>query len=190
MPDDYLWPFVIATCAVVIVLAVASVVWRRRRRPSVELRQIEFVDVAALPSQGPPASERQLACYGVPVRVAAVVVAPSGRGSASPADVILSDVLDAAVPGLADVARDHSPRVDCWPAQLSAQGFVQAFFAHLRLPDDHGKGTPWCSAAGRVDHKGQHYLLGLVLCADRENSLGEITIEHPGHWLDVLRLRD
>jgi hypothetical protein len=131
-----------------------------------------------------------LTCYGVPVRLAAVVVAPSGRGSAQPADVALRDVLEAAVPGLAQLAGDHAPRIDRWETQLSAQGFSQAFFGHLRLPEDHGKGTPWCSVAGRVEHKGHPYLLGVVCRAERPNSLGEITVEHAGRWLDVLRLRD
>lgn len=192
MLSDYLWPIaVFAGVAVVLLAAVLLLLrWRRRRQPAEETPPIEFVDVGALPAHGPPRDGRQLTCYGVPVRLAAVVVAASGRGTAIPADVALRDVLDAAVPGLADIAREHAPRVDRWPAQLSAQGFVQSFFAHLRLPEDHGKGTPWCSVAGRVEHRGQHYLLGVVCCADRPNSLGEITIEHAGLWLDVLRLRD
>jgi hypothetical protein len=193
VPDDNSWPLVLAAGAIALIiaaaLAVAMGLWRRRQplRPE---RQIEFIDVAALPADGPPAGRRQLTCYGVPVRLAVVVVAPSGRGSDASGEVLLADVLEAAIPGLADIARDHAPRVDRWPVQVSAQGFMQAFFSHLRLPEDHGRGTPWTSAAGRVEHKGIHYLLGVVLCADRPNSLGEITIEHAGHWLDVLRLRE
>lgn len=192
MLDDYLWPITVFVGAALVLLAAALLLWRwrRRRQPREESPPIEFVDVGSLPVDGPLPGGRQLTCYGVPVRLAAVVVAASGRGSTTPADVVLRDILDAAVPGLADVAREHSPRVDRWPAQLSTQGFVQSFFAHLRLPEDHGKGTPWCSVAGRVEHKGHHYLLGVVCCADRPNSLGEITIEHAGRWLDVLRLRD
>jgi hypothetical protein len=190
MPDEYLWPLVVAAGAIALAGTIAVLLWRRRRGPIEPERPIEFVDIAKLPAHGPPQGGRQLTCYGVPVRVAVVVVAPSGRGSAADAEVVLGDVLEAAVPGLADVARDHSPRVDRWPTQLSAQGFMQAFFAHLRLPEDHGKGTPWCSVAGRVEHKGRAYLLGVVLCAERPNSLGEITIEHAGRWLDALRLRD
>jgi hypothetical protein len=169
-------------------VALGILLWRRRP-PAEEGPPIEFLDVGSLPAHGPPAGGRRLTCYGVPVRIAAIVVAPSGRGSAVPGDA-LRDVMDAAVPGLADVAREHSPRVDRWPAQLSVQGFVQSFFLHLRLPEDHGKGTPWCSVAGRVEYKGRQYLLGLVSCAERPNSLGEITIEHAGRWLDVLRLRE
>jgi hypothetical protein len=190
MPESYLWPVVLVACAAAAVLAAIVHFWRRRRKPQLDEAPIEFVDVASLPAHGPPQGKPQLTCYGLPVRVAVVVIAPSGRGSAMPTEVKLSDVLDAAVPGLADIAREHAPRVDRWPAQLSSQGFMQAFFGHLRLPDDHGKGTPWTSVAGRVEHKGVQYVLGVVLCADRPNSLGEITIEHAGHWLDVLRLRD
>lgn len=192
MPEESVWPVAIfAAAGLLLLMAIVLVwTWRRRRQPAGEGPPPEFVDVGSLPSHGPPAGGRQVTCYGVPVRLAALVVAPSGRGSDIPADIVLRDVLDAAVPGLADVAREHSPRVDRWPAQLSAQGFVQAFFAQLRLPEDHGKGTPWCSVAGRVEHQGRHFLLGVVCCADRPNSLGEITIEHGGLWLDVLRLRD
>lgn len=192
MPLESIWPIAIFVAAGAVLLAavVAVWAWRRRRRPSREKPTLEFVDVGSLPTHGPPAGTRQVTCYGVPVRLAAIVVAPSGRGSDIPAEIALRDVLDAAVPGLADIAREHAPRVDRWPTQLSAQGFVQAFFARFRLPEDHGKGTPWCSVAGRVEHQGRHFLLGVVCCAERPNSLGEITIEHAGLWLDVLRMRD
>ena len=97
---------------------------------------------------------------------------------------------DSIVPGLMDILSRDRPRIERWPPQLSAHGFVQAFFVNVRLPDNRGKGTPWCSVVGRAEHDGQVYLVGFVLCAGQKNALGHVEIEHAGRWLDVLRMRD
>jgi hypothetical protein len=62
-------------------------------------------------------------------------------------------------------------------------------FSNLRLPGDHGKGTPWSVIAGRFEVGGQNILAGLVLCAAGPNSLGQFVIERPGQWLDLLRIK-
>jgi hypothetical protein len=59
----------------------------------------------------------------------------------------------------------------------------------LRLPGDHGKGTPWSVIAGRFEVAGQNILAGLVLCAEAPNSLGQFVIDRPGQWLDLLRVK-
>lgn len=162
-----------------------------RRRPAThdETRDELAIDVAALPASPPPKEGPQLEFYGSPVRLAVMVLAPVGRGGEIPAPADLALTLENLLPGLQEIVARHQPQVVLWPNQLSSQGFLQAFFNLAALPGDHGKGTPWCSAAGKFEGGGQQYLAGLICCAAGPNSLGEMTVDRPGQWLSILRVR-
>lgn len=148
------------------------------------------IDIAALRPGGPPPNARQLEFYGKPVRVAVLVAAPLGRGAILPSNDVLRESLDDLIPGLMSAINAHQPIFRRWPAQLSWHGFTQAFFTNMRLPGDRkGKDTPWCSIAGKFEAAGQPLLAGLVLCADEPNNLSQFVAEHPGQWLDALRVR-
>ncbi len=147
------------------------------------------IDVAALPLAPPPKEGPQLEFYGTPVRLAVMVLAPVGRGGEIPAPAELAMTLENLLPGLQEIAARHQPQVVVWPNQLSSQGFLQAFFNLAALPGDHGRGTPWCSVAGKFEGGGQQFLAGLICCATGPNSLGEMTVDKPGQWLSVLRVR-
>ena len=178
------------TLATVVLLWVC---WSRYRSDAFRRpRQIEFdtVNWAELNNQAPPTDGPLLEAYHVPVRLALLVVAPAGRQAQLPSADRMESLVEQIIPGLSDVVRQHQPKFSRWPQQLSSEGFVKSFFAHVDLPGNHGgKGTHWCAAAGRFEANGQTYLAGLVCRAIRENSLGEFTIEHPGKWLDVFRIR-
>lgn len=163
-----------------------------RKRPAAppDRRDELAIDVAALPVAPPPQEGPQLEFYGTPVRLAVLVLAPVGRGGEIPAPADLPLTLESLLPGLQEIVFRHQPQVVLWPNQLSSQGFLQAFFNLAALPGDHGKGTPWCSVAGKFEGGGQQYLAGLICCASGPNSLGEMTVEHPGQWLSVLRVRN
>jgi hypothetical protein len=162
---------------------------RRRRRvalpPPIDLT----IDLSELGERGPAAGKLSLELYNVPVRLAAVVIAPAGRGSQLPAGSRLETLADQIVPGLTEIVELHQARVYEWPAQLSTQGFSNTLFANVRLPGDRGKGTPWSVIAGRFEAGQQNVLAGVVLCAGAPNSLGQFVIERPGQWLDLLRVR-
>ncbi|MFN0016629.1 MAG: hypothetical protein ACKVP0_00120 [Pirellulaceae bacterium] len=162
-----------------------------RKRPVLQPDQRDelAIDVAALPAGPPPKDGPQLEFYGTPVRLAVMVLAPVGRGGEIPAPADLPAVLENLLPGLPEVVSRQQPQLVLWPSQLSSQGFLQAFFNLAALPGDHGKGTPWCSAAGKFEGGGQQYLAGLICCAAGPNSLGEMTVDKPGQWLSVLRVR-
>jgi len=146
------------------------------------------LDVGSLSQNGPPSKGPQLACYNVPVRIAALVLAPAGRTNALPPPEKLREVVDRMVPGLMDVVDQHQPVFRRWPGQLSSQGFGSSFVGKLRLPGDSGKGTPWTAMVGKIDFHGQALLVGLVLKADAPNGLGVITLERETQWLDVFRV--
>jgi len=179
--------------AIMLCLGAMVFVVRRlfRKRPSekVDHREELAIDVAALPLGPPPKEGPQLEFYGTPVRLAALVLAPVGRSGEIPAPLDLASTLENLIPGFQEIVSLHEPQVVLWPHQLSSQGFLQAFFNLAALPGDHGKGTPWCSAAGKFEGGGQQYLAGLICCAAGPNSLGEMTIDKPGQWLSVLRVR-
>ncbi len=179
-------------CAVVFLLLIVVVVitiLRRRQRKQEPAAPDLRVDVSKLPAQGPPITGPRLEFYGVPVRLAVLVLAPAGRGSCVPDGQSFEQALDSLLPGLVEVVKVHRPLIRSWPYQLSTQGFVHAFFGNLALPGDHGKGTPWCAVAGRFQSGDQQLLAGLVCVANKPNALGQVTIQQLGLWLDVLRVK-
>lgn len=146
------------------------------------------LDVDSLPSAGPSGKGPKLACYNVPVRIAALVLAPVGRTNVLPPPDKLREVVERMVPGLMEVVDSHQPVFRRWPGQISSQGFGSSFVGKLRLPGESGKGTPWTAVVGRIDYQGQQVLAGLVLKANEPNGLGVITLERETQWLDLFRV--
>jgi hypothetical protein len=181
-----------ALVTLVIAIVVLYVVWRlvRRRRGRLPLVEPDLgIDVASLGTWGPPPGAPVLEHYNVPVRLAAIVVAPAGRARRLPPPEQLGGVFEAIVPGLADVVATHDTLVRCWPEQLSSTGFAHSFFRHVKLPGDGGKGTQWSSAAGMAKIRGQPVMAGLLMRSERPNSLGQFIVEHETKWLDILRVK-
>ncbi|MFC1758361.1 hypothetical protein ACFL2H_06280 [Planctomycetota bacterium] len=185
--------FILFAIASLIVLAgmIGAIILLRwvlgeKKRPS-DLPRLTPVDCNAL-SSAPPAKDRiRLEIYNMPVRVSAVVVASAGRDTKLPADI--PKLLEQLSPGLGTVCEKDRPSIVRWPPQLSTQGFAHAFFMNASLPGDQGKGTPWCSVAGRLEQQHASALVGLVLRSSAPNSLGQIVVERTTQWLDVLRVR-
>jgi len=116
-------------------------------------------------------------------------LAPAGRAGQLPAANQLPALVDSLVPGLARVVVAQRPLIRRWPPQLSVEGFARTVFTQAQLPGDHGKGTPWCSAAGRVSLQNQSVMLGLVMRADAPNNFGELRVEQDHDWLGILRVK-
>ncbi|WP_207396189.1 hypothetical protein [Bremerella alba] len=126
--------------------------------------------------------------YNVPVRIVAIVVAPAGRGHDQMSEETLRSMMENFLPQMMAVVRAHRPDVYRWPGQMSTRGFSQRFFAQANLPGEHGEGSPWSAVAGRFDHQGSGYLVGLVCCADEDNPLGQILVEQKQQWTDIVRI--
>jgi hypothetical protein len=183
------WTYILPAAIAIVVLVLAMKLFRPRRRAAAALMPELKVEVAALTDAGPPDGPPTLEFYNLPVRLAAVVIAPVGLGRQLPSDELLSGILDAIVPGLDRVAALHRPLVRRWPNQVSARGFAHLFFNHARLPGVGGKGTPWSSAAGIMKFGNQPIMVGLVLRAAAPNSLGQTIIDAEHQWLGCLRVR-
>lgn len=181
-----------AAILILLVLLVTLVVWLFRRRKFRPQPRVDDgrIDVATLPIFTPPATGPRLTVFGTPVRLAAVVLAPAGRSGDLPAPAARAALLNDLVPGLGAVFAAHQPKLFEWPGQLSAHGFVQAFFNLAALPGDRGKGTVWCSLAGRFESGQQQYLIGLICNTERPNSLSQIAVSHGGQWLEMLRVSE
>ncbi len=165
--------------------------WLRRKRRSPQRPAPELlVDVGSLDDSGPPPDGPRLEFYGTAVRLAVLVVAPGGRDGELPPPEVLPGLLERLVPGMTNVIACHQPRICRWPAQLSSHGFAQAFFNQVALPGSRGKGTPWCSIAGKLSVGERSFLIGLLFRAGTINSLSQIIVQHEGQWLDILRIRD
>ncbi len=162
---------------------------RRRKRPGVAPPVDLTIDVADLGDEGPPRTGPQLELYNVPVRLSALILAPTGRGNELDPNADIADVTDHIVPGLGDFIHLHQPIVRLWPAQLSTRGFANTLATNVRLPGGHGKGSPWSTVAGRFEADGKQFVAGLVVCADDSNNLGQLVVERQGGWLDMLRVR-
>jgi len=181
--------FVALAAAAVVALWIVWRLFRRRRKVEVPLRADLKVEVAALEDRGPPEGPPVLEFYNLPVRLAAVVLAPVGVSRELPPDDQLAPALDAIIPGMDKVAALHRPLVRRWPNQVSARGFAHLFFNHARLPGVGGKGTAWSSVAGVVKVRNQPVMAGLVLRAAAANSLGQTIIDAEHQWLGCLRVK-
>lgn len=188
LPVDLLKYALVALVALVVLYVVWKILSRQRGRlPQREPKLV--IDVDTLGAAGPPPAGPRLEHYHVPVRLAAVVLAPAGRAGRLPPRERMGQAFEAIVPGLAEVARTHSSLVRLWPEQLSTSGFAHAFFRHVKLPGDAGKGTCWCSAAGTAKLQGKSIMVGMVMRTDSPNSFGQIVVERETQWLDILRIR-
>lgn len=183
------WTIVAAAAVLVVLLLVLWRFLRRRRKVEAPLRADLNVEVAALADVGPPQGPPTLEFYNLPVRLAAVVLAPVGVSRELPPEEQLPAILDAVAPGLDKVAALHRPLIRRWPNQVSARGFAHLFFNHARLPGTAGKGTVWSSAAGLVKIGDEPIMAGLVLRAAAPNSLGQTVIDAEHQWLGCLRVK-
>jgi hypothetical protein len=193
LPDELRqWlPAVVVVAAVCVVL-VFIVLWRllrRQKRPVPRVAPVLTIAVQSLGDHGPPAGPPTLELYNIPVRLAALIMAPVGRVRRLPPPDELSSLLEALLPGLGQIERLHRPLLRDWPAQVSTRGFAHVFFSNARLPGDGGKGTPWSSAAGTFKYEGQPFMAALILRAAAPNSLGQIAIYADHQWLDCLRVK-
>ena len=158
----------------------------RRLAPQIDLS----IDLESLEEVEPPVHPR-LDCYHLPARIALVVVAPLGRGTPEVSLDDFPDIVEQLRSGLSRLLVPHRALLRRWPAQLSSRGFEHAFFAQVRMPGNRGRGTRWCSLVGRLDTAGGDKLMvGLALCADHPNSLGQIVIRKEHEWFDILRIRE
>ena len=170
----------------------AIILWRiltRRKRPPPPAAPDLTIALETLGEDGPPQSGPTLEFYNLPVRLAAVIIAPAGRIGQLPPQEQLPELFEAILPGLERVVQSQQPLLCRWPSQLSSRGFAHTLFAHVRLPGDNGKGTPWSSVAGVCKLHNQSVMAGLVLRAQSPNSLGQIVIEHETQWLGCLRVK-
>ncbi len=183
---------VLVAAVIGLLLLVSLVLWivrSSRRKPGPAPQADLTIDVGGLSPEGPPSEGQVLEFFGMPVRLVALVLAPAGRNTQLPPEPQLVRVLDDLTPGLSSIVSSHRPLFRPWPSQLSTQGFIHAFFNHAHLPGDRGKGTPWCSAAGRFDAGDQQMLAGILCAAEKPNSLSQVPITNVGQWLEVLRVK-
>jgi hypothetical protein len=181
--------FVLAAAICVVVLWIVWRLLRRRRLVAIPLGPDLRIQIAQLSGDGPPPVLPALELFNLPVRLAAVVLAPVGRVSDLPTDEQIPLLIEAIVPGLDKVAALHRPLIRRWPSQVSARGFAHLFFANAKLPGNAGKGSAWSSVAGVFKLKGQPIMAGLIVRAASPNSLGQTVIETEHQWLGCLRVR-
>ena len=180
---------IVAFVLLVVLYIVYRVLTKKKKGASAAQAGPLAIDVMALGNQGPPSGVPVLEYYNVPVRLAAIVLAPAGRVRELPPPHELDDIYDSIVPGLARVVATHHPMVRRWPAQMSTRGFAHTFFQHVRLPGEGGKGTPWSSAAGLLKIEGQAIMAGMVLRTESTSSHGQEIIESEEKWLACLRVK-
>ncbi len=178
----------LAAMAAVIGLYIVWKILSTRKKPVKQVPDLT-IDVMSLGADGPQAGAVELQLRNVPVRLAAIVVAPAGRVRELPPLNRLSDIFDAIIPGLAGVVSSHKTLIRRWPAQLSTRGFAHTFFQHVRLPGEGGKGTPWSSAAGVCKIEGQPVMAGLLFRTEGPSSHGQDIVEDNAQWLSLLQIK-
>jgi hypothetical protein len=177
----------VVVLVLLLAVVIAVVMWTGRAAPALEEPSLSL-DVGTLVERD-LAGLTRLEIYNLPMQLAAVIVAPAGRGATLPDHDVVGETLDGLSPGLGDAFKSHAPELVTWPSQLSTEGFIRSFFRHVPLPGNAGKGSEWCSLAGRIETQDESLLVGLVCRAERANSLGQILVERPSKWLDIVRIR-
>ncbi len=182
---------VLAAAAVLLLVAVTVIrkVLKRRRTARGRIEPELSINVDQLNIEPPPKSGPGLTFYNVPVRLVAIVLAPAGRAGTVPDADGMPVLLDAIVPGLADVVAAHKPLRLRWPEQLSGSGFAHSFFMHAKLPADAGKGTPFSSVAGMAKTHLGSVMVAIIVRAERPNSYGQQILESEGDWLRAFQTR-
>ncbi len=190
MPQLSSFPIVAGAIAVVVVIGILILLALFRRPKPVKNEEVlPTLDLDSL-KEGEIPSVPRLEIYHIPVQLAAIVIAPAGRNRELPDLHETVALIDHLAPGFGEVFTQHEPKVVFWPAQLSTEGFIRSFFRHVPLPGSKGRGTPWCSLAGRIETTEETLLVGLVCRAANANSLSQIFIDRASKWLDVVRIRD
>lgn len=182
----------VLAAAAVLLLVGAAVIRKYLKRGRLARGRVEpslAIDVDGLSTEPPPKSGPGLTFYNLPVRLVAIVLAPAGRAGVVPEADGMPDLLDAIVPGLADVVAAHRPVRLRWPEQLSGSGFAHSFFVHARLPGDAGKGTPLSSVAGMAKTHLGSVMVAMVVRAERPNSYGQQILETEGDWLRAFQTK-
>ena len=187
---DTLPYIILGVGAVAALLVIAFILLKLRGKKSQHQATTQplAVNFTSLCDDPPPESGARLEVYNVPMRLSLLALSPVVReGKIPPADQ-LPLVVDAIAPNLMQVMNQHQPDFRRWPPQLSSQGFAQVFFNTAPLPDG-GKNTPWCALAGRFDTPSGPMLAGLICVAATANAIGQVAINQPGQWLDILRVK-
>lgn len=178
--------FLPASICVALIVVVLFFKLRRRKVIAQEEKPLASIAISSL-SEGPKPDNTKLTYFGTPVRIALIVVAPSGRHAVLPPGRDLLKILEAITPSFGETVEKNAPVIRRWPAQLSVRGFAHAFFNGLEMPGNRGKGTVWSAVSGRVEYGNASYLVGITFCSNEPNALSEHLVEHPGEWLSVLR---
>ncbi len=179
----------LAFFVIALLLGLWALLRRRKIKPADISRSPLFIDVQLLDREGPSPELQQLDFYNLPVRLVALVIAPVGRDRPVPSISELPQLEAAIVPGLQGIVENHNPEIWVWPTQLSVQGFTQAFFNNAPLPGHQGKGSAWCSLAGKFMYHGHAFVAGMVFRSAEPNSMGQVLVERETQWLDILRLQ-
>lgn len=177
------------------------VVWRFNRSPSIPVAEVApqptlAIDLERLPltSLAPQAPSVDL--FGRKTQIAVLVLAPMGRGTDFPDKSQWHEVVESAIPGMSKVLGHHQPTFRLWPEQVSQHGFVQAFFNAMRASDlkqgvvvkQPTATRRWYRLAGKIEWQGVPILMGIVLTGDG-TPLSPMEMEHPGKWIDALKVR-
>ena len=174
---------------VLFVLWILIRLWRRRnRRQLAELPQIA-INLAELQAAGPPTSPPFLEFYNIPVRLSGLLLAPVGHGRRLAEADARDEIFESLLPGLSEIVKMHETKVVEGPAQVSTRGFSHALFHAAALPGEGGKGTAWSAVAGLFKHDNEPIMAGLLLYAEKPNSIGQIIIQAEHDWLGCLRVR-
>lgn len=189
IPTNYLvTAAVIFTLLILVTLVqIIRARWAKRKvRTPLDLS----IDLEQLSIEGPPRKGPQLELYNIPVRLTALVYAPTGKGDILNKNVNAAVLAERILPGLGDVVDWHKPKIFRWPNQLSTTGFAHTFFTSAPLPGEYGRGTPWSIVAGRFVAGDKNMLVGLIVYADYPNNMGQYIVQRPGQWLDILRVKN
>lgn len=138
----------------------------------------------ALTAAGP----KQATVNDVPGRLRLVIAAPTAAKLGQLSPHALARLLDAAVPGLGEVAPHDSPKVETWTDVQTHDGFRRKLEQRVKFPQPSGQPSPWVIVSGELSSSGGPVFVALGFYVHRPATLRWVEVA-AGHWRQVLGLR-
>lgn len=145
-------------------------------------------DLALIGDAMTAAGPKQATVNDVPARLRLVIAAPTATKLPSLSPHNLARILDAAVPGLGEVAPFDSPKVQTWNDVQTHGGFQRKLEERVKFPETEGQPSPWVIVSGELSAAGGPVYVALGLYIEKPMTLRLVEVA-AGHWRQVIGLR-
>lgn len=133
--------------------------------------------------------QQQVTVVGEAGRLRLVVMSPTSPQAIPLAPSSRTSVLESIRPGLAAVAENDTPKIECWNDAPARHEFAAVLQSAIQFPERSGAPSPWRVLIGDVNTPDGPVHVGLAILT-KKVSEQRMTKVAPGQWTQLLGLRD